>query len=686
MLKMHRFYDKIAKKGTVGIDIMNRNSIVSLAMLYALWQSNHKDLLALIRPFIMYAVGQTTKIDSAIDVSTVCTYMETEFGYRSFQPAVVVSVLKRETSFEIKKEDRFVEKRDKNFFLVRLLTPHNDTFREKRTHCKTKSDAVTNALAKFLNEKRACKRNNYTQQEAEQHLMAFFREQGSSILLSVDDLRQINCRKNEVYYFVAKFILEENEKKSFLMDYIVELVKGYFVTSALYLQAENPNITTAAFRDITFFLDTRLLLAFLGYKSKQENDSVKEMVNSLLRSGAKVACFEYNIDEVNNILEAYKQSKVNEAKRPSPITLEFFDENGYSYCHVDAAQKMFQSRLEHAGITPTSTNSALEVYGVADKAAGLLNDDRIKDIILHIKPRYNTIALPDDLLAINTVSRIRQGKRLAYIERSKAVFVTSNTVLVAAVKQCLTECNLDYGFPLAITDEDLCVIAWLKDFEQSNSLPQMRLLENVMAAISPSTELMDAYFSHLEHLEKQGDIGADEAALLRVDLFARTELMELTYGEKSNVNTPVIETIREKLRKESRDAGIEQGKQDALKAQQRALSEQRNAVCKRAEDEVNTEYQKKEKAVIGLIRAVAFLVAALLLFATVWTFVVQARTEWKVLAIVATAIPMIQSIMPFLGKDTWPIRKAKELLAERKKDAIDTRRRHYLGILENSVK
>ena len=37
-------------------------TIISLAMLYALWQSSRKDLLDLIRPFVLYAVGNTLKL------------------------------------------------------------------------------------------------------------------------------------------------------------------------------------------------------------------------------------------------------------------------------------------------------------------------------------------------------------------------------------------------------------------------------------------------------------------------------------------------------------------------------------------------------------------------------------------------------------------------------------------------
>lgn len=259
------------------------------------------------------------------------------------------------------------------------------------------------------------------------------------------------------------------------MDYIVELVKGYFITTAIYLQAENPNITTATFKDVTFYLDTRLLLAFLGYKTKQENASVQEMIRSLKKSGAKLACFSYNIDEVKSILEAYKQSTISKFKRISPTTLEYFDENSYTSTHVDAAQRRFRQRLEKAGIKSYFPDEVLEEHKVCEIVEGLLDDARIESILRSIKPNYNVTTLPDDLVAINTISRVRGEKEYPYIEKCKAVFVTSNSLLVSATKQYLKEARHNVGFPLVITGEDLCVLAWLKDFEQNNKLPQMRL-------------------------------------------------------------------------------------------------------------------------------------------------------------------------------------------------------------------
>ena len=632
------------------IGIMKKNAIISLAMLYALWQTKRSDLLDLIRPFVLYAVGVTTKVGDIIDVEGICRYMESEFGYQSFQCAVVERILLRETSDAIKQESRIIKKENRKFILIASLSTQVENFNSKRLVCKEHSDAVTTALAGYLNHNRACRRDNYTSSEAEVFLLSFFERQGGSIVLSADDLRQISFKNSELDFFIGKFILEENEKRSSLMDYIVELVKGYFVTTALYLQAENLDVTHASFSNVIFYLDTRLLLALLGFKSSQENESVQEMVKSLQRNGAKLACFSYNIEEVENILEAYKQSTVSPRRYPATITLEFFDERGASYTHVDAAQKAFIQKLRNFQVNEISFEAALINAGVKDQATGLLNDDELRNILLEMKPSYNVSTLPDDLAAINTVSRIRRGKRLPNIEKCKAVFVTSNPLLVSGTKQLLINHSEDVGFPLAITGNDLCVMAWLKDFERSNNLPKMRLLENVLAALTPSKELMDAYFDNVDYLEKQGDLSGDEAALLRMDQFAKKELMELTKGEKGNLSTAVVQTIRENIRRESKEEGIKIGENRGTQT----LNELRTAACKQAEKEIEEEYSRKERRWIKIIKIAAIAIALLFSSASIYMIVMTGiGSPLSIATTIVALVTLVQGTGTLLIKDNW---------------------------------
>lgn len=660
---------------------MNRNAIISLAMLYALWQSKRQDLLDLIQPFILYAVGITTKVGDKIDEEKVSAYMEEEFGYESFQPAVVKRVLLRETSHKKNVTERKISKERDGFVLIGDLSTQIDKFSSKRTNCKSRVDAVTKALAVFFNMKAVNNRENYTQEEAEKFLLSFFERQGGAIVNSVEDLQQITTKNNMVDFYIGKFILAEYEKKSALMDYIVELVKGYFVTTAIYFQAENPNITKAAFKDVTFFLDTRLLLAFLGYKTKQENASVQEMISSLKKSGARLACFSYNIDEVDNILVAYKQSTFYRFKRSSTITLEYFDENGYTSTHVEAAQRGFKKRLEVAGIKSYFPDEVLAEHKIDKIEEGLLDEGQIQSILCSFNPNYNVTTLPDDLSAINTISRVRKGKEYPYIEKCKAVFVTTNFLLVSATKQYLKEAKCNVGFPIAITGEDLCVLAWLKDFEQNNKLPQMRLLENVLAAITPTRELMEAYFSHLENLEQQGVIDEDEAALLRIDRFARHELMELTCGEKDHLNRAVIDDIRQKIRADSTENGYKQGVSESKRKYEQEKRDQINRVCKKAEDEVEEEFADKEKVAIKRVKTVSCLIAVVFVVATIFSFLSQMKSSIQWSALIVTIVTTIQATLPFFSRENWWIRRIKYKLKKEKLDELDKRKEKYMSLM-----
>ena len=263
--------------------------------------------------------------------------------------------------------------------------------------------------------------------------------------------------------------------------------------------------------------------------------------------------------------------------------------------------------------------------------------------------------------------------------------MTTNTVLFVATKEYLKNNSVDVGFPLVVSSEDLCVMAWLKEFEHDSRIPKMRLLENVVAATTPTRELMDAYFSNLENLEKQGTISADEAALLRVDLYARKEMMERTRGNKDNLSYEIIiEEIRNKLRAESRDAGFEAGRIAAEKAVSEKNKERRNLVCKRAEEEVEQEYLQKEHNWVTVAKVCSYAIAALFLAATIASLVAQWGTSTQIVLFVVTAVTTVQAIIPVFSKDTWIIRWIHNYLNTKKLAEIDERKDKYLALLDTN--
>ena len=206
----------------------------------------------------------------------------------------------------------------------------------------------------------------------------------------------------------------------------------------------------------------------------------------------------------------------------------------------------------------------------------------------------------------------------------------------------------------------------------------MRLLENVLAAITPSKELMEAYFSHLDDLERQGTIGDDEAALLRVDIFAKHELMDLTFGERDNLNGDVIDKIRHKIREES----ILQGRTDAQKQYETENRLRRNKVCKQAEDEVDKEFRIKEKWGVFAIKIISVVIALAFIAASCYSFVLQSESPGKWAILFVAIITTVEGVIPFLSKDNFLIKLHKRHLQKRKLQALDTKKEHYLSLLE----
>lgn len=201
---------------------------------------------------------------------------------------------------------------------------------------------------------------------------------------------------------------------------------------------------------------------------------------------------------------------------------------------------------------------------------------------------------------------------------------------------------------------------------------------NVLAAITPSKELMEAYFSHLDDLERQGVIGDDEAALLRVDIFAKHELMDLTFGERDNLNGGVIDKIRQKIREES----ILQGRNDAQKQHEAENKLQRNKVCKQAEDEVDKEFSIKEERGVCIIKIVSVVIAITFIVASCYSFALQSESPGKWAILFVAIITTIEGATPLLSKDNFLIKHYKHYLQEKKLQALDAKKEHYLSLLE----
>lgn len=99
--------------------------------------------------------------------------------------------------------------------------------------------------------------------------------------------------------------------------------------------------------------------------------------------------------------------------------------------------------------------------------------------------------------SVSAIMRLRDGKEYRKLEDCNAIFVTTNRDIRIETNKLL---NLDVNFKISpvMSDIDLTAIVWLKSMINNKKLPEMKLTENAMAAIKPSSTLRKNLINHYQ--------------------------------------------------------------------------------------------------------------------------------------------------------------------------------------------
>ena len=252
----------------VAIQILADNEIlVGTAMLNAVWSKQHNDMLDLILPFVKYAIGRKYKKGDRIEPGEIAACLNEELGYESIPHEVVATMLKRLSP-------SVLDRRRGEFWLKVGLEKDVKSYSDQRLTMKERHEKVGSTLASYLNEKMP--RSRFDAESALDSLLGYFCKNG---LLVAKAAKEIDFIKKgqaaQVDYLVGQFILKENEKNSAVFDYMLEMVRGSFVSSAIYLQPNNYSMKSSRFKETTCYLDTRIILNLLELNSEQEYQSSK---------------------------------------------------------------------------------------------------------------------------------------------------------------------------------------------------------------------------------------------------------------------------------------------------------------------------------------------------------------------------------------------------------------------------
>ena len=116
---------------------------------------------------------------------------------------------------------------------------------------------------------------------------------------------------------------------------------------------------------------------------------------------------------------------------------------------------------------------------------------------------------------------MRNGRVSNKLENCAAVFVTSNTPLVACVCKYFEKDTPIMSIPLILDNVYLTTRAWLKSSKKKINLSLLNIIANATAAIRPSDSFRAAAIKKIDDMEANGSFTTDEATMIRYNKFRK---------------------------------------------------------------------------------------------------------------------------------------------------------------------
>ena len=615
---------------------------------------------------MLYAIATKTSPGQSVDVKNAAVFVRENYGYTDLPNSVVERILKRNP------HDSF-EKKNGSYFLKKPLDSYVSEVDRKRTECENYISQIGVDLSCYLQSH--CKRNhNCTEKEATVSLQSFFSRYGLFVGTNrLEQQTELSPKDHETDYYIARYIIEKKKDNAKEYMYIIALLKGYFLQTAIYLQPENGNLRTANYSEVEFYYDTPFLLDLLGYQSQEAEIAAKELHNMLKKQKAKCYYFPSTEEEIMSILSAYQHTIQGQWK--SWRTLEGLDRKKYSSAGVERLKSSWMRTLEASfGIRQKSTPGYAENAEGNVEEAYILDENEIKECIKEQAQHYSEDNLKRDVESVLAIHRIRVGHSCSEIESSRSVFVTTNVDLAKAFNRYYRSKVNKKAFVPVITASELAAIAWIKG-GSIGTIPESQLLINAYSALQPIPELLERFGTVLDQMQEEGKITPDVALALRTSHYVKRELWKNSFGDESSTNENTILAIKEKYDQQLLCDHLSEEEADRKKRQ--------DDLYRRAESQaIDIGREKKEKMLRILRKAFKLVFAVLVIGSLIATI-----STWGNVQLSATFIVLLV-VNSFAFYDVWKAREKTidavlvKISNQYETKVVEKKKKEYINVIE----
>jgi hypothetical protein len=524
-------------------------------------------------------------------------------------------------------------------------------------------------------------------------------DDNASTIFMNDDLscQEATYTKMSAIWIVQQFVKKMIGLKDDNYEYLLDIIKGLMIYVGVY--HSNDAATKTSLDDTDFYLDTKLILRFLGYSSQLYVEAAFELVK-MIREKYKgnICVFEHTIGEVSSaIYNAYTQLK-------SDYNIE--DNELMLYYHNNKSELDLEDlRIYSESVEYELLEHGFRVQKPIDWSDTTLWSDNIDIIQLetHLKKMrssWKPKAIENDVYSMNQINMLRNSDYSEYFggEKKLPVFITTNSSLINCIKAFANkkaEENATWNrniLPI-ISDNSIMCKLWLQnDYEHDNQLPELTLALNAYAILpydyeffnrlkANSVALKSKYNCKIFNLDKERQIKLEAA------------LIKSTNGDLSNINEDdLILTINEIHKVEKDELSKERDYFKELDSDKKREIEGKDAKINELQRETIKAYALLYINKLGINRLLViiayswqYIVAIIVVALTILVNILTKKNVNNLPSAVAIVIAVLIALGPFLVKmlDKALSQKVIENLIKTK--CINRAKVNYKKMLEKKI-
>lgn len=506
---------------------MNRETTLSSLAMLRVNINQGKDYLEYLRPFILQVLKNYT--DEPVTDYKISEAIKLEFGL-IIPPRTIQIVLNRIAKSGV------IEKKNNAYTVINEIPPTH--YESDKIDANRHISSVTNALIKF-SKKEA--HREIQEEEALTAITYFLSKFSISCIKSYlrgtalpNNLKHDEWQIVLVSRFIEHLSSHEPERlKSFMV-----IVTGHMIANALLC----PDLQSVGktYKNVTFYVDTPILLQAFGLTGEAEKRATDELISLIKNLEGKVCCFSHTVQETENAI-TISSSYIDSDKGRGNIVLEAKNQGKTKADLLLIAEKI-PELLQQSGIEEIPTPPYKKDFQI---------DENIFEKALNEEIRYySKNAAKYDINSVRSIYALREGKSPKSIERSIAVFVTSNSDFAKAAYKYGNELEQSREVSTVITDFSLANTSWLKRPLGASTLPEKEVIAYAYSALKPSEYFLERVLAEADKLETSGAISARDLQLLRSNHYVQGELMSLTLGDDSSLSEQSITAALNKIEAE----------------------------------------------------------------------------------------------------------------------------------------